>query len=286
MDFGHVLTAMVTPFDTQGDVDFDKMTHLIEHLLANGTEGLVITGTTGESPTLTDEEKISIYKHVVSIVNKRVPVIAGTGNYNTIHSITLTKEAERCGVDGIMLVVPYYNKPNQLGLYAHFAAIAEVTNLPIMLYNIPGRSVVNIEAETIIKLSQIPNVVSLKDASGDLGHIATIIDNTPHEFTVYSGDDEMTLPILAIGGHGVVSVASHIIGREIGDMIHAFVKGDVKGAAHRHRALLPIMTALFLAPSPAPVKAALNMKDIDVGGVRQPLIELSDIEENQLKQLL
>lgn len=286
MDFGRVLTAMVTPFDKQGDVDYDTMTRLIEHLLNNGTEGLIITGTTGESPTLNDEEKISIYKHVVKIVNERIPVIAGTGTYNTLHSIELTKEAEHAGVDGIMLVTPYYNKPNQHGLYEHFATIAKATKLPIMLYDIPGRSGINLETETIVELSHIPNIVSLKDASGNLSHTATVIHSTSDEFTVYSGDDEMTLPILSIGGHGVVSVASHIIGREISEMIEAFITGDVEVAAQMHRSLLPVMTGLFLAPSPVPVKTALNIKGIHVGGVRQPLLQLSEVEKQQLKQLL
>lgn len=286
MDFGRVLTAMVTPFDKQGDVDYDTMTRLIEHLLNNGTEGLIITGTTGESPTLNDEEKISIYKHVVKIVNERIPVIAGTGTYNTLHSIELTKEAEHAGVDGIMLVTPYYNKPNQHGLYEHFATIAKATKLPIMLYDIPSRSGINLETETIVELSHIPNIVSLKDASGNLSHTATVIHSTSDEFTVYSGDDEMTLPILSIGGHGVVSVASHIIGREISEMIEAFITGDVEVAAQMHRSLLPVMTGLFLAPSPVPVKTALNIKGVHVGGVRQPLLQLSEVEKQQLKQLL
>lgn len=286
MDFGRVLTAMVTPFDKQGDVDYDTMTRLIEHLLNNGTEGLIITGTTGESPTLNNEEKISIYKHVVKIVNERIPVIAGTGTYNTLHSIELTKEAEHAGVDGIMLVTPYYNKPNQHGLYEHFATIAKATKLPIMLYDIPGRSGINLETETIVELSHIPNIVSLKDASGNLSHTATVIHSTSDEFTVYSGDDEMTLPILSIGGHGVVSVASHIIGREISEMIEAFITGDVEVAAQMHRSLLPVMTGLFLAPSPVPVKTALNIKGVHVGGVRQPLLQLSEVEKQQLKQLL
>lgn len=286
MDFGRVLTAMVTPFDKQGDVDYDTMTRLIEHLLNNGTEGLIITGTTGESPTLNDEEKISIYKHVVKIVNERIPVIAGTGTYNTLHSIELTKEAEHAGVDGIMLVTPYYNKPNQHGLYEHFATIAKATKLPIMLYDIPSRSGINLETETVVELSHIPNIVSLKDASGNLSHTATVIHSTSDEFTVYSGDDEMTLPILSIGGHGVVSVASHIIGREISEMIEAFITGDVEVAAQMHRSLLPVMTGLFLAPSPVPVKTALNIKGVHVGGVRQPLLQLSEVEKQQLKQLL
>lgn len=286
MKFGRVLTAMVTPFNEEGEVDFEKMTMLIEHLLSTGTEGLIVTGTTGESPTLKDEEKIAIYKHAVEIVRQRAPVIAGTGSYNTAHSIWLTKKATECGVDGIMLVSPYYNKPNQKGLYEHFSSIAQATPLPIMLYNIPGRSVVNMTSETIIKLSKIQNITSLKEANGDLNHISTIIEKTPEHFKVYSGDDNMTLPILSIGGEGVVSVASHVIGREMKQMIDMFFNGKVQEAAEQHRKLLPIMKGLFLAPSPAPVKMALKLKGIDVGQVRPPLVPLSMVEEQKLKELL
>lgn len=286
MKFGKVLTAMVTPLDNSGKVDFGQTTNLIEYLLENGSEGLVIAGTTGESPTLTAEEKVSLFKHVVEKVNKRVPVIAGAGSNNTSSAVALTKEAEAVGVDAIMLVTPYYNKPNQQGLYEHFATIANETKLPVMMYNIPGRSVIKMSADTIIRLSEIENIVSVKEASGDLDLTSNVIEGTPDNFSVYCGEDSITLPMLAIGADGVVSVASHVIGSEMQSMVNAYQSGNVKNAASLHRKLLPIMNGLFAAPSPTPVKAALKMKGMDVGGVRLPLVPLTEEEENTLKQLI
>jgi 4-hydroxy-tetrahydrodipicolinate synthase len=286
MNFGQVLTAMVTPFDQNGEVDFNATRILVDYLIENGTDGIVVAGTTGESPTLTTEEKVALFKLVVDAVNGRVPVIAGTGSNNTRASISLTKQAEAAGVDGIMLVTPYYNKPSQEGLFQHFSAIAHSTSLPVMLYNIPGRSVVNMSVETIVSLSKINNIVAVKEASGDLDAMAQIISKTTSDFTLYSGDDGLTLPVLAIGGTGVVSVSSHIIGNEMQEMINSFKNGDVLGAAAAHRTLLPIMKALFAAPSPGPVKSALNMRGLHVGGVRLPLIPLNDEEERALQIVL
>ncbi|GGA62605.1 4-hydroxy-tetrahydrodipicolinate synthase [Ornithinibacillus halotolerans] len=286
MNFGKILTAMVTPFNKNGEIDLDQTTNLINYLLENGTDGLVVAGTTGESPTLTTKEKLELFSHVVKIVDKRVPIIAGTGGNNTQSSIELTKEAEKCGVDAIMLVTPYYNKPNQQGLYEHFKTVANATNLPVMLYNIPGRSVINMNAETIIELSKIENIVSVKEASGDLDQAATIIEHTSDDFTVYSGDDGLTLPMLSIGGDGIVSVASHVIGNEMKEMVQAFNEGNMKLAASLHRKLLPIMNGLFNAPSPSPVKYALSIKGIQTGGVRLPLVPLTEQEENDLKSLM
>lgn len=286
MNFGEVLTAMVTPFDKNGQIDFAQTNVLIDYLIDNGTDALVIAGTTGESPTLRTEEKINLFKYVVKKVDRRVPVIAGTGSNSTEASIDLTKKADECGVDGIMLVTPYYNKPDQRGMYTHFSAIAQETNLPIMLYNIPGRSVVNLTAETVINLSQINNIVSMKEASGDLDQVAEIIEHTPNDFSVYSGDDGLTIPMLAIGADGVVSVASHVIGNEMQTMVQQFKNGQVQEAAALHRELLPIMNGLFTAPSPSPVKAALQLKGIETGGVRMPLVPLTDEEISKLKLLL
>lgn len=286
MNFGRVLTAMVTPFDQDGNIDFEATERLIHHLMANGTDGLIVCGTTGESPTLTENEKVELFKFVVKTVNGKIPVIAGTGSYNTRASIELTKKAEDAGVDGIMLVTPYYNKPNQEGMYVHFKTIAQNTKLPVILYNIPGRSVVNLAVDTIIRLAEIPNIVAIKEASGNLDAMAQIIENTPDNFSLYSGDDSLTLPILAIGGTGVISVASHIIGNEMQSMIKNFFIGNMQEAAKEHRRLLPIMKGLFMAPSPAPVKAALNLKGISVGGVRLPLLPLNDEQQKQLEQLL
>lgn len=286
MNFGNVLTAMVTPFDQNGTIDFNGVTSLVDHLLENGTDGLVVAGTTGESPTLSEKEKIALFTHVVKVVNKRVPVIAGTGSNDTAGSIALTKQAEACGVDAIMLVTPYYNKPNQRGLYEHFKQIAYATALPIMLYTIPGRSVVNTDAETIIHLSKINNIVSVKEASGDLNQVSTIIEKTAADFSVYCGEDGITLPMLSIGALGVVSVASHIIGADLQRMVSIFKQGNVNEAAKLHRKLLPVMTGLFIYPSPTPVKYALQQKGLHVGGVRLPLVPLEETEKNTVNKLI
>ncbi|MED3662927.1 4-hydroxy-tetrahydrodipicolinate synthase [Ureibacillus sp. FSL K6-8385] len=286
MNFGRVLTAMVTPFDQNGEVDFDAAERLIHHLMANGTDGLVVCGTTGESPTLTENEKLELFKFAVKTVNGRIPVIAGTGSYNTRASIELTKKAEEIGVDGVMLVTPYYNKPNQEGMYEHFRSIAQSTKLPVVLYNIPGRSVVNLSVDTVVRLAEIPNIVAIKEASGNLDAMAQIIERTPDDFSLYSGDDSLTLPSMAVGGTGVISVASHIIGNEMQSMIQHFLNGNIQEAAKEHRKLLPIMKGMFIAPNPAPVKAALNLKGISVGGVRLPLVPLNEEQQKTIEQLL
>ncbi|QSB50501.1 4-hydroxy-tetrahydrodipicolinate synthase [Parageobacillus toebii] len=286
IQFGKIVTAMVTPFDHKGNIDFAKTTKLVDYLLENGTDSLVVAGTTGESPTLTTEEKVALFRHVVSVVNGRVPVIAGTGSNNTHASIELTKKAEEAGVDAVMLVAPYYNKPNQEGLYQHFKAIAESTSLPVMLYNIPGRSVVNMSVDTVVRLSEIPNIVAIKDASGNLDTMTEIIARTREDFLLYSGDDNITLSVLAIGGAGVVSVASHIIGNEMQQMIAAFEAGELAKAAKLHQKLLPIMKGLFAAPNPVPVKTALQLKGLDVGSVRLPLVPLTEQERIELMNLL
>lgn len=286
MNFGQLLTAMVTPFTNTGEVDFQKTTVLVNHLLNNGTDGIVVAGTTGESPTLTTEEKVSLFQHVVEVVNGRAPVIAGTGSNNTYASIQLTKQAELAGVDGVMLVTPYYNKPNQEGMYQHFKTIAESTKLPVMLYNIPGRSAAGMTVETIVRLSSIPNIVCIKEASGSLDQMAQIIHETPEDFTVYSGDDGLTIPLLSVGGLGIVSVSSHIIGNEMQEMITSFKKGDIHTAASIHRELLPIMKALFAAPNPVPVKTALAMTGLNCGSVRLPMVPLNEEEYYALETSL
>ncbi|MDQ0482912.1 4-hydroxy-tetrahydrodipicolinate synthase [Guptibacillus hwajinpoensis] len=286
MNFGKVLTAMVTPFDRKGYIDFAKTEQLINYLVKNGTDGLVVAGTTGESPTLSSEEKVALFKHSVEIADGRVPIIAGTGSNNTHASIELTKKAEAVGVDAIMIVAPYYSKPSQKGLYEHYKAIAESTKLPVMIYNIPGRSVVNMTAETIVDLSKIDNIVSVKEASGDLDQITEIISQTEESFSVYSGDDGLTLPIMSIGGDGVISVASHVLGNEMQEMIAAYEAGEVKKATSIHHQILPIMNELFKAPSPSPVKTALQLKGMDVGSVRLPMIPLTAEERSSLAAAL
>ncbi|MEH7010693.1 4-hydroxy-tetrahydrodipicolinate synthase [Neobacillus niacini] len=284
--FGRVATAMVTPFDKKGHIDFSKTTQLVNYLIENGTDSLVVAGTTGESPTLSKEEKLALFDHVVKVVGKRVPVIAGTGSNNTYASVELTKKAEQLGVDAIMVVAPYYNKPNQEGLFQHFKAVAEATSLPVMVYNIPGRSSVNIHPDTIIRLSEISNIVAVKEASGDLSAMTQIIANTDSDFELYSGDDGITIPVLSIGGVGVVSVASHVIGNEMQEMVKTFLEGDNGKAAELHQQLLPIMQGLFAAPNPAPVKTALQVKGLDVGSVRLPLVPLTEQERSTLSKLL
>jgi len=284
--FGKVSTAMITPFDKNNNIDFQKTTMLIDYLINHGSDSLVVTGTTGESPTLSNEEKIALIKHTVKEVNGRVPVVAGTGSNNTNASIKLTKQAEEAGVDAIMLVVPYYNKPSQEGLYQHFKAIIDSTSLPVMLYNIPGRSAVNMSVDTIVRLSEIPNVVAVKEASGSLDAMAEIISKTKEDFALYSGDDGLTLPALSIGADGVVSVASHIIGDEMQEMIKSYLSGETAAAAEQHRKLLPIMKQLFTAPNPSPVKTALQFKGLDVGSVRLPLLPLTSSERSELMEVI
>ncbi|RBW69898.1 4-hydroxy-tetrahydrodipicolinate synthase [Bacillus taeanensis] len=286
MNFGQLLTAMVTPFTPSGKIDFDQTTALVKYLIDQGTDGLVVAGTTGESPILTSDEKLSLFRHVVKIADSKIPVIAGTGSNNTRATIEFTKKAESTGVDAVMVVAPYYNKPNQKGLYEHFKAVAEATSLPVMVYNIPGRSVINMTAETIIELSKINNIVSVKEASGNLDQMSIIIENTDSNFSLYSGDDGLTLPVLAIGGNGVISVASHIIGSEMKEMIQLYQEGNVEKAGVLHRQLLPVMRELFKAPSPAPVKAALRHKGIDTGSVQLPLVPLTAEEDHSLVQCI
>lgn len=282
MEFGRLLTAMVTAFDDEGALDLNRQTKLIEHLIHTGTETIVVTGTTGESPTLTTDEKLRLYEHTLEVAAGRVKVIAGTGTNNTKDSIALTQQAERLGVDGIMLVTPYYNRPNQEGLYQHFKAIAESTSLPVMVYNVPGRTGCNLEAETVCRLAEIDNITMIKEASGNLSQMTDILRNTPEHFVLYSGDDSLTLPVLAIGGHGVVSVASHVVGIQMREMIEAFFKGNLAEAAKKHQLLEPQFKALFKAPSPVPVKTVLNMMGIEVGPVRLPLVPLNEREKEQI----
>lgn len=286
MNVGNISTAMITPFDSKGNVDFQKLSTLIDYLLKNGTDSLVVAGTTGESPTLSTEEKIALFEFTVKEVNGRVPVIAGTGSNNTKDSIKLTKKAEEAGVDCVMLVTPYYNKPSQEGMYRHFKAIAEETSLPVMLYNVPGRTVASLAPETAIRLAEIPNISAIKEASGDLDAITKIIAETPEDFYVYSGDDGLTLPILAVGGRGVVSVASHIVGSDMQQMIKNYTNGQTATAALIHQKLQPIMKELFKAPNPTPVKTALQLKGLDVGSVRLPLIPLNEDERLSLSSVI
>jgi 4-hydroxy-tetrahydrodipicolinate synthase len=284
--FGHLITAMVTPMDRSLAVDYDRAAALAKRLIDGGSDGLVVSGTTGESPTLSDEEKIRLFRTVREAVGARAKVIAGTGTYNTAHSIHLTREAERVGCDGVLLVNPYYNKPSQEGLYQHFKAVAESTGLPVMLYNIQSRTSVNCEPATIARLAQTRNIVAIKEASGNLDQMSLIRKLTPPEFDLYSGDDSLTLPLLAVGGTGVVSVASHLAGREIKAMIQAFHAGDVRRAQELHLRLWPLFKVIFITTNPTPVKAALALAGFDAGGLRLPLIEATAKERDQIAAVL
>ncbi|EBB5867204.1 4-hydroxy-tetrahydrodipicolinate synthase [Listeria monocytogenes] len=288
MDLGKVITAMVTPIHPEKDkVCKKRIHHLVNHLIENGSDGLVIAGTTGESPTLSHDEKIKLFRQVIETNDGRAKLIAGTGSNNTAETIAFTKEvAELGGIDAVLIVAPYYNKPNQDGLYAHFAAVAEASDLPVVIYNIPGRSVVNIEPETIIRLAGLPNIVGVKESSGNLDNISKIIAETSDDFQVYSGDDSLTLPILAVGGNGVISVASHVVGNEMQEMIQAFEHGEVQKAAQIHRELLPLMNGLFSVPNPAPTKYLLNQQGISVGPVRLPLVDLNAEQGTKLQAIL
>ncbi len=275
-EIGRVLTAMVTPFDEDGKVDYAQAKRLAEALVASGSDGLVVTGTTGESPTLSTAEKLELYRTVVAAVGDRAAVIAGTANYNTAESIEITMEADALGVDGFLLTVPYYNNPPQEGLYQHFKTIALHTKKPCILYNIPSRSPRNMESATTIRLSQIENIVGIKEASGNLEQITRIIQGAAPGFRVWSGNDSDTLPILALGGYGVVSVVAHLTGLQVREMIRRFTDGDTAGAAALHGKLLPLVNALFMVPSPIPLKWMMNRIGFRVGVPRLPLIELDE----------
>ena len=282
--FGTVLTAMATPFRDDLSLDLDRAQELASWLVDTGTEGLVVTGSTGESATLTDQEKVSLFRAVAEAVRGRAKVIAGTGTYDTRHSIHLTEEAQRAGADAVLLVAPYYNKPPQRGLLAHFTEIAGATELPVIVYNIPGRTAVRIEHDTMLRLAEVDNIVAVKDSTGDLDAVASLISAAPEGFEVYSGDDWATLYYTALGGAGVVSVASHLAGERIGRMIALLQDGDVAGARMLHFELQPLFHALFLTSNPIPLKAALALAGQPVGPPRPPLYAATEEEIERVKQ--
>ncbi|MFA5629699.1 MAG: 4-hydroxy-tetrahydrodipicolinate synthase [Dehalococcoidales bacterium] len=285
-DFGRLLTAMVTPFTEDGALDYEQAQKLALALLASGSDGLVVVGTTGESPTLIREEELRLFREIKAAVGEKGSVIAGTGSNSTREAVETTQQAEECGVDACLLVVPYYNKPTQDGLYRHFKAIAENTGLPCILYNVPGRTVANMSSDTVIKLSKIENIIGIKEASGNLNEISRIIENTDSSFKVWSGNDNDTLPVLALGGYGVVSVASNIIGNQLHEMIDSFVSGDTAKAAKIHRHLLPLIDVLFKIANPIPIKYAMNQIGFRVGNPRPPLYEPDENTANLIKETL
>lgn len=282
MDFGRLITAMVTPFGEDGEINWEATSRLVDELIEKQkSAALVVCGTTGESPTLRDKEKLQLFSFVKKQAAGRCKIIAGTGSNSTQHSIEMTRDAEAIGVDGVLLVVPYYNKPNQEGLYQHFSAIAAATSLPCILYNVPGRTGVSMSAETTLRLAEIPNIVATKECAS-VDQVTQIVTAAPEDFYVYTGDDSAGLASLAVGGHGIISVASHVAGAQMHEMIEAFTAGNVRRAGELHRQLFPLFKGLFECPQPLPnpsaVKYALKLRGIDVGSVRLPLVPPTEQE--------
>lgn len=286
--FGRVLTAMVTPFKEDGSVNYDVAEKLANHLISLGNDGLIVCGTTGESPTLTEDEKYQLFKVVKQAVGHKAKIIAGTGTNSTAHAIASTKKAAELGIDASLQVVPYYNKPPQEGLYKHFEAIAKsCPDLPIMLYNIPGRTGQNLETETTAKLANnIKNIVAIKEASGNVENTCKLRLSTPSSFAIYSGDDFLTLPMMTLGCVGIVSVASHLVAKEMQEMIQAFEQGNNKLATEIQLKLYPLFKVLFCTANPIPVKAALRMQGWEVGDTRLPLSDFPDNLKPQLQTVL
>ncbi len=285
--FGRVLTAMITPFDAAGGVDYAEAGRMAQWLTEHGSDGLVVTGTTGESATLSLDEKMRMYETVVKAVEDRAKVLAGTGSYDTAETVELSRAAAETGVDGLLVVTPYYNKPSQEGLYQHYQAVAEATSVPLVLYNVPARTSVNLEAATVLRLAQIENIVGIKEASKLLDQVGEIIGGAPEGFQVYGGADEVNLPILALGGVGNISVISHVVGLDLQKMHQAFFSGDLETARQIHLRTLPMTRAMFSAPSPVPTKTALAMMDVlPSSRVRLPLVEANEKERGLIHAAL
>jgi 4-hydroxy-tetrahydrodipicolinate synthase len=280
-NFGRVITAMITPFTADGSVNYSEAEKLADYLVNHGSDAIVVCGTTGESPTLTWDEEYQLFQVVQKAIAGKGKVIAGTGSNSTHEAIAATQQAAKLGLDGSLQVVPYYNKPPQSGLYKHFQAIAQSSpDLPMMLYNIPGRTGQNLLPETVAQLATIPNIVAIKEASGSLDQVGQVRHLTPSEFAIYSGDDSLTLPMLSLGSYGVVSVASHLVGEQIQQMIQAFVQGKAAEATNIHLKLLDLFKSLFLTTNPIPIKTALKLQGWDVGSMRSPLDDCpADITE-------
>jgi 4-hydroxy-tetrahydrodipicolinate synthase len=287
IDFGRVITAMVTPFGADGSVNYEVAEKLAAHLVDNGTDAIVVCGTTGESPTLTWDEEYQLFQVVQKAVSGKAKILAGTGSNSTKEAIAATEKAAKLGLDGSLQVVPYYNKPPQEGLYQHFQAIAQACpQLPIMLYNIPGRTGQDLLPETVARLAEIPNIVAIKEASGNLDRVTQIRCWTPNDFAIYSGDDSLTLPILSVGGRGIVSVASHIVGSQIQQMVRAFESGKIQVATQIHLQLFPLFKAIFYTTNPIPIKAALRLQGWQVGSTRLPLGDMPEELNKKLEAVM
>ena len=286
MQFGRLMTAMLTPFTPQGDVDETEVKRLVAHLVGTGTDTIVVGGTTGESPTLTSDERNGLIKLVKAAAAGRAKVIAGTGTNNTRDTIVNSKAAVQAGADGLMVVTPYYNKPPQNSLYEHYAAIAREVDLPILIYNVPGRTACNILPATLAKLAAIDIFFGVKEASGSLDQVSEIMRIVPERFLVYSGDDSLTLPMMSVGAVGVVSVASHVVGAEMKQMMEYFIAGDIHAAIKAHLNLVPIFKALFITTSPIPLKWAMNRLGLPAGTLRPPLFDMGAEEERVVLDVL
>jgi 4-hydroxy-tetrahydrodipicolinate synthase len=269
---GRVLTAMVTPFKENGEVDYEQAKKLSSALIDSGCDGVVVAATTGEAPTLSWEEELRLFQEVKSAVGDRAAIVAYTGSNSTTEAVEATKGAEKIGVDACLSVVPYYNRPTQEGIYQHFKTIAGATSLPIIMYNIPSRVVVNMTADTIVRLSQIDNIVGVKEANGDMAHVAQVISNAADNFYIWSGNDNDTFLIMTLGGYGTIGVVTHLVGRQVRKMMELVLDNNVKEAAAIHRHLVPLVNALFIQPNPGPVKYALNHVGMRVGAPRLPLL--------------
>lgn len=288
LQFGRLLTAMVTPFHPDGMMDLDGAKRLANQLIEDGNDGLVICGTTGEAPTLSSQEKVQLWTAVREAVGPDIPIIAGTGSYCTRSTIELSKKAQDAGADGLLLVTPYYNKPSPEGMLAHFTAIHEATSIPIMLYNIPGRSVVEIPPSTLAELARLPRMAAVKQSLpiGPVGQLLKLLKESGDELLTYSGDDPQTLPQMSLGGVGLVSVAAHVAGPQIKSMLELFLAGKVQEAAELHLKLLPLFDVLFITANPAPVKYALELMGRPGGPVRLPLVDLNDGQRQQVRQVM
>jgi 4-hydroxy-tetrahydrodipicolinate synthase len=278
-DWGTLLTAMITPFSSNGEVNYTEARRIAKYLVdEQKNTGLVVSGTTGESPTLSEVEKLNLLEAVIDEIGDRAAVVFGAGSYNTAESVHMTREAQARGADGIMIVNPYYNKPGQRGLEAHFRACASATDLPVLVYNIQPRSSINLETETLVRLSEVHNIVGVKEASGSIPQISDVCASVPQGFRVYSGDDGLTLPIMALGGHGVVSVAGHLVGKQIRALVDGFVD-DTVSARKIHHEIMPMIKACFCAPNPVPVKYMLSKLGFETLEVRLPLVQLDEKEK-------
>ena len=285
-EVGRVITAMITPFNENGRVDYEEAAVLADALINSGNDGLVITGTTGESPTLKETERLKLYSAVKESVGDRASIIAGTGTNNTVESIENSIAAEKAGADAVLLVAPSYNKPPQRGLYLHFKSIADQISIPCILYNVPGRTAVNIDAETTIELSNISNIIGVKEASSNMEQISSVIKHTGSDFKVWSGNDDETLEIISLGGYGVVSVSGHLIANQIKKMITLTLKGERESASKIDKTLLDINKILFIVSNPIPVKYAVKQLGYKVGEPRLPLIKLDDVSASKVDKVV